>query len=149
MDGSRLTPVTYEPIGIIRTPFTTLAGMPLQSVAAQAVSGQIELRPGLETAVRDLDGFSHIWVIAHLHRTTPLDSPELLVRPFLDDIERGVLATRSPRHPNPIGISVARLLGIDGLTLQVAGIDLLDGTPVLDLKPYVPLFDSFDAERTG
>jgi len=121
--------------------------MPLQSVAAGDVSGRIELLPRLEQALKDLEGFSHVWVVSHLHLS---EAPtELVVLPFLDDVERGLFATRSPRHPNPIGISVVRLLSIDGATLHVSGLDLIDGTPVLDLKPYVPLFDCTDADRTG
>jgi tRNA (adenine37-N6)-methyltransferase len=138
--------VTYRPIGVVRSPFTTPEGMPLQAVAAADVQGRIVLRAELAPAVADLDGFSHVHVVAHLHRGAP---GRLTVVPFLDDTSRGVLATRSPRHPNPIGLSVVRLLAVHGATLEVAGLDLLDGTPVLDIKPYVPAFDAFDAERTG
>src|SRR5262245_36817200 len=147
MDETPLAPVAYAPIGVVRSPHIRLEGMPLQSVAAQDVRGRIELLPRYERALRDLEGFSHIWVIAHLDRSEPYADP--VVVPFLDDVGRGVLATRSPRHPNPIGISVVRLLSIDRPTLQVAGLDLLDGTPVLDVKPYVPYFDCTDADRTG
>jgi tRNA-Thr(GGU) m(6)t(6)A37 methyltransferase TsaA len=140
------SPVTYRPIGVIRSPFTEREGMPLQSVAAADVHGRIELEPEFEPGLKDLDGFSHLHVITHLHRSEP---GALVVVPFLDDTVRGVFATRSPRHPNPIGLSVVRLLGVAGRTLQVAGLDLLDGTLVLDIKPYVPAFDSFTAERTG
>lgn len=138
--------VTYHPIGVVRSPFTERAGMPLQSVAAVDVRGQIELEPSFAAGLRDLDGFSHLHLITHLHRSVP---GKLEVVPYLDDTVRGVFATRSPRHPNPIGISVARLLSVNGATLEVAGLDLLDGTPVLDIKPYVPTFDSVQAERTG
>lgn len=138
--------VTYRPIGIVRSPFTTAEGMPLQAVAAADVHGQIVLAPELAPAVADLDGFSHLHVVSHLHRSPP---GGLTVVPFLDDAPHGVLATRSPRHPNPIGLSVVRLLAVDGTTLEVSGLDLLDGTPVLDIKPYVPVFDAFEAERTG
>jgi len=140
------TPVTYRPIGVIRSPFTEREGMPLQSVAAAEVHGRVELESGFAPGLRDLDGFSHLHLITHLHRAEP---GALEVVPFLDDTVRGVFATRSPRHPNPIGLSVVRLLSVDGSTLEVAGLDLLDGTPVLDIKPYVPAFDSFTAERTG
>jgi tRNA-Thr(GGU) m(6)t(6)A37 methyltransferase TsaA len=119
--------------------------MPLQSVAAADVTGTVELEPELEPGLRDLAGFSHVHVVSHLHASQPGD---LEVVPFLDDEPRGVFATRSPR-PNPIGLSVVRLHSIAGTTLHVSGLDLLDGTPVLDVKPYVPLFDSVEAERTG
>jgi tRNA-Thr(GGU) m(6)t(6)A37 methyltransferase TsaA len=141
-----LPPITYEPIGVVRSPFTTLAGMPLQSVAAAGVKGQIELLEQFAPAVADLDGFSHLHVVSHLHRGAP---GGLTVMPFLDETPRGVLATRSPRHPNPIGLSVVRLLAVAGTTLEVSGLDLVDGTPVLDIKPYVPEFDAVAAERTG
>ena len=139
--------VTYEAIGVVRSPHERLEGMPLQSVAAKGVRGRIELEPGYEAALKDLDGFSHVWLVSHLHRSEPPAEPVVL--PFLDDTERGLFATRSPRHPNPIGLSVVRLLSVEGATLHVDGLDLLDGTPVLDVKPYVPLFDSIEAESTG
>jgi len=138
--------VTYEPVGVIRSPFTAFEGMPLQSVAGAEVEAQIEMEPRLEPGLLDLDGFSHLFVIAHLHRGRP---GGLRVVPFLDDTERGIFATRSPRHPNPIGLSVVRLLAVRGATLDIAGVDLIDGTPVLDIKPYVPAFDAVAAERTG
>jgi tRNA-Thr(GGU) m(6)t(6)A37 methyltransferase TsaA len=138
--------ICYQPIGVVRSPFTRLEGMPLQSVAAREVRGTIEMNPELAPGLKDLAGFSHIHVLSHLHRGAP---GGLEVVPFLDDTVRGVFATRSPRHPNPIGLSVFRLLTIAGSTLEVAGVDLLDGTPVLDLKPYVPEFDAVAAERTG
>jgi tRNA-Thr(GGU) m(6)t(6)A37 methyltransferase TsaA len=120
--------------------------MPLQSVAAGEITGRIEIRPDLVPGLRDLDGFSHLHLITHLHRGAP---GGLEIVPYLDDAVRGVFATRSPRHPNPIGLSVVRLLRVAGGTLEIAGVDLLDGTPVLDVKPYVPEFDAVAAERTG
>lgn len=138
--------VSYQPIGVVRSPFTERPGMPLQSVAAAEVRGRIEVKPAYAPGLRDLDGFSHLHVITHLHRAVP---GQLEVVPHLDDTVRGVFATRSPRHPNPIGISVVRLLSATGAILEVAGLDLLDGTPVLDIKPYMPAFDCFAAEGIG
>jgi tRNA-Thr(GGU) m(6)t(6)A37 methyltransferase TsaA len=138
--------IAYQVIGVVRSPHTTLEGMPLQSVAAPDVRGQVEIDPRFAPGLADLDGFSHLFVIAHLHRGAP---GGLTVRPFLDDTPRGVFATRSPRHPNPIGLSVVRLLAVRGATLEISGVDLIDGTPVLDIKPYVPVFDAVAAERTG
>ena len=120
--------------------------MPLQSVAAVAIEARLEIRAELQPGLRDLDGFSHLHVITHLHRGA---HGGLEVVPFLDDTVRGIFATRSPRHPNPIGISIVRLLAVVGSTLEISGVDLLDGTPVLDIKPYVPTFDSVAADRTG
>jgi len=133
-------------VGVVRSPFAGLEGMPLQSVAAGEVRARVEIREELVAGLRDLDGFSHLHLITHLHRGAP---GGLEVLPFLDDTMRGIFATRSPRHPNPIGISVVRLEGIAGSVLEITGVDLLDGTPVLDIKPYVPAFDSFAAERTA
>jgi tRNA-Thr(GGU) m(6)t(6)A37 methyltransferase TsaA len=147
MSAPESASVTYEVIGVVRSPFASLDGMPLQSVAAEDVRGRIELHSRHRAALKDLEGFSHVWVFSHLHRSEP--STESVVLPFLDDVERGLFATRSPRHPNPIGLSVVRLLQVENATLHVSGLDLLDGTPVLDLKPYVPLFDCIDAERIG
>src|SRR5262249_17395758 len=138
--------VVYRPIGVVRSPFTSMQGMPLQSVAAADVRGTIEIDPAFADGLLDLDGFSHLHVVAHLDRSRP---GGLVLTPFLDDTPRGVFATRCPRHPNPIGLSVVRLEHVDGTTLHVAGLDLLDGTPVLDLKPYVPTFDCVAAERIG
>ena len=138
--------ITYRPVGVVRSPFTRLEGMPLQSVAAGDARASIEIRPDLAPGLRDLDGFSHVHVITHLHHGAP-GGLELV--PFLDDTVRGIFATRSPRHPNPIGLTVVRLIRVDGSTLEISGADLLDGTPVLDVKPYVPTFDSVAAERSG
>src|SRR5262245_10469215 len=107
----KIDTVAYRPIGIVRSPFEQLAGMPLQAVAALAARGRVEVDPAYERGLRDLDGFSHLHLITHLHRAEP---GELEVMPFLDDTVRGVFATRSPRHPNPIGLSVVRLLAVDG-----------------------------------
>jgi tRNA (adenine37-N6)-methyltransferase len=138
--------ITYRPVGIVRSPFRSLEGMPLQSVAAAQVRASIEIRAALQPGLRDLDGFSHLHLITHLHRGAP---GGLEVVPLLDDTARGIFATRSPRHPNPIGLSIVRLLAVAGSTLEISGVDLLDGTPVLDIKPYVPTFDSAAAERIG
>jgi tRNA-Thr(GGU) m(6)t(6)A37 methyltransferase TsaA len=138
--------IHYHPVGVVHSPFTKLEGMPLQPVAAPEVRGTVEIHPQFAPGLKDLDGFSHLYLVAHLHRGAP---GGLEVVPFLDDTVRGIFATRSPRHPNPIGISVVRLLAVDGSVLEIAGVDLVDGTPVLDIKPYVPKFDSVAAERTG
>jgi tRNA-Thr(GGU) m(6)t(6)A37 methyltransferase TsaA len=140
-------PITYLPIGVVRSPYAALDGMPLQTVASAEVEATVELHPRVRDALRDLDGFSHVWLLAHLHRVDGW-APE--VTPFLDDDRpRGVLATRSPRHPNPIGLSLVELVAVEPGALRIHGIDLVDGTPVLDVKPYVPLFDARDDVRAG
>ena len=136
----------YTPIGIARTPFGSVEEMPIQPAGAQGVVGTIELRPEFTPALQDLAGFSHLWLIYHFHRSGPT---RLVVTPFLDSRPHGVFATRAPVRPNPIGLSLVELLEIDGSRLRVAGIDLLDGTPLLDIKPYVPVFDQAPEARCG
>jgi tRNA-Thr(GGU) m(6)t(6)A37 methyltransferase TsaA len=138
--------VTFRPIGIVRTPFATHEGMPIQTVAARGVRGRIELDPAFAAGLADLEGFSHLHLITHLHRTGP---PSLRVTPYLDTGERGVFATRSPRRPNAIGLSLVRLVRVDGTVIEVEELDLLDGTPLLDIKPYVPPFDDRADARYG
>jgi tRNA (adenine37-N6)-methyltransferase len=139
--------VSYVPIGTVRSPYRRLDGMPLQTPAATDVEATVELDARVRGALRDLDGFSHLWLVVHLHRVHGWDEE---VVPFLDDDRpRGALATRSPRRPNPIGLSLVELLAVQPAALRIRGIDLLDGTPVLDIKPYVPLFDARAGVRAG
>ncbi|MBN1285009.1 MAG: tRNA (N6-threonylcarbamoyladenosine(37)-N6)-methyltransferase TrmO [Anaerolineae bacterium] len=140
--------ITYRPIGVIHTPFTERAGMPIQAARSEAV-GYVEVYPQYRPALADLDGFSHIFLVYHFHRADP---PQLSVRPFLDDTSHGLFATRHPHRPNPIGLSVVRLdrVALDNPpVLHVTGVDMLDGTPLLDIKPYVPQFDAHEAPHTG
>jgi tRNA-Thr(GGU) m(6)t(6)A37 methyltransferase TsaA len=141
-----MTTITYKPIGIIHSPHTDPAGMPIQPAAAEGVAGTAEVYPEFCAGLRDLDGFSHIILLYHFHRS---EGCALEVQPFMDDAPRGLFATRAPRRPNPIGLSVVRLVRVEGCTLHVENVDILDGTPLLDIKPYVPAFDSPDAERIG
>ncbi|MBZ2170647.1 tRNA (N6-threonylcarbamoyladenosine(37)-N6)-methyltransferase TrmO [Nitratidesulfovibrio sp. SRB-5] len=138
--------ISYAPVAHMRTPFTNVRGMPIQPVGAQGVAGSIDVLPEFAEGLADIEGFSHLLVIYHLHECKGFT---LRVKPFLDNDEHGVFATRSPRRPNPIGISVLRLTGVTGNRLHVENVDMLDGTPVLDIKPYVPTFDVWDADRTG
>ena len=138
--------IEYEPIGVIHSPFQTTEGMPIQPSGAIGVQGTVELFPEFGPGLRDLDGFSHIILIYHLHRSVGYS---LLVIPFLDSVERGVFATRAPKRPNSIGLSVVRLVRVEGDTLHVEDIDILDGTPLLDIKPYVPEFDRNLGDRVG
>lgn len=138
--------IAYAPVAYLRTPFTSVRGMPIQPVGAQGVAGSIEMLPEFAGGLADIEGFSHLLVIYHLHESKGF---ALRVTPFLDTCEHGIFATRSPRRPNPIGISVLRLTGVSGNRLLVENVDMLDNTPVLDIKPYVPAFDVWDADRTG
>ncbi len=141
--------IEYEPLGVIHSPFKEPAGMPIQPLGAQGVEGRVDVAPAYEEGLRDLAGFSHIILLYHFHRS---QGYRLRVTPFLDDEPRGLFATRTPRRPNPIGFSVVQLLRVAGTTLYIANVDILDGTPLLDIKPYVPAFNAISADedvRTG
>lgn len=138
--------IVYFPIGIIRSPFRTVEGTPIQPAGASGVRGTIELREEFLAGLKDLDGFSHIILIYHFNLSPGY---ALEVKPFLDDRLRGVFATRAPKRPNPIGISVVKLIGIEGMILYIEDVDIVDGTPLLDIKPYVPQFDSRETELIG
>jgi len=127
--------VRYHPIGKIASSFKGNAEVPRQAVGAPDARATIELFDAFSEGLKDLDGFSHIVVIFHLHLVT---NPSLVAHPPWDGKEHGVFATRSPCRPNPIGISVVRLEHIDRNTLEISSVDMIDGTPVLDIKPYIP-----------
>lgn len=142
--GSRLW---LEPIGLAHSRFTSQPGVPVQPpYAGPEDVGTIEVYERFAAGLADLEGFERIWVISWLHRTGPV---RLRVIPYLEERERGLFATRAPSRPNPIGISAVRLLRVQSNILHVADLDLLDGTPVLDLKPYAPTFDAFPGCRQG
>lgn len=136
----------FTPIGTIHSPFTSLEGMPIQPAGASGVKGSVEVLEDFADGLQDLDGFSHIILLYLFHRSRGF---KLRVVPFMDNSMRGVFATRAPKRPNPIGFSVVRLENIEGNVLHVDGIDILDGTPLLDIKPYVPEFDPQEEVRTG
>jgi tRNA-Thr(GGU) m(6)t(6)A37 methyltransferase TsaA len=138
--------ITMRPIGLIHSPFTEPKSMPIQPASANSAPGRVEVFPEFAAGMRDLDGFSHVMLLYHFHRSRPF---ELTVVPFLDTEPRGLFATRAPNRPNPIGISLVRVERIDGFCLHVANVDVLDGTPLLDLKPHVPAFDCAPGARTG
>jgi tRNA-Thr(GGU) m(6)t(6)A37 methyltransferase TsaA len=125
---------TFEPIGIVRSPFTATSEIPKGLGAEHRAEGMLEIDPALEAGLLDIDGFSHLYVIWIFDRR---DGVELTARPPADDRPHGVFATRSPQRPNPIGLTVVELLGREGCRLRVAGVDMLDGTPILDIKPYL------------
>ena len=147
LDRRTVEPVVYRPIGVVVSLHTELDGMPLQPIADESGSSRIEIFEPHRGSLEDLEGFSHVWVLAHLHESTGWDT---VVPTFLDDTTHGTFATRSPHRPNAIGLSLARIVAVEDLVVVVDGIDLLSGTPVLDLKPYVPLFDApQDDVRSG
>jgi tRNA-Thr(GGU) m(6)t(6)A37 methyltransferase TsaA len=138
--------IRYKPIGIVHSPFKTPHGTPIQPAGAEGIAGTVEVLPEYVEGLKDVDGFSHIILIYHFHLSK---KAPLRVRPFMDDEERGVFAMRGPSRPNPIGISAVRLVGIERNLLRIQDVDIVDGTPVLDIKPYVPEFDVREVERKG
>jgi tRNA-Thr(GGU) m(6)t(6)A37 methyltransferase TsaA len=138
--------ITYTPIGTIHTPFTDLSDMPIQPASEASAPGTVLLDPRLTAGLKDLDGFSHVILIYHFHRAGRVD---LTVTPFMDAEPRGLFATRAPTRPNPIGISIVALERVEGNILHLGNVDILDGTPLLDIKPYVPSFDAPPDARTG
>lgn len=138
--------ISLRSIGRIVSPFKNPAGMPIQPAAAQGVQGQVVLSPEYVMGVEDLDGFSHIFLIYYFHK---ISTPKLTVIPFLDDRPHGVFATRAPQRPNPIGISVVKLIKVNGNTLHIENVDILDGTPLIDIKPYVPSIDEHPVTSIG
>lgn len=138
--------IQYKPIGIIHSPFRTREGMPVQPSGAEGIKGTVELKKEFIAGLKSLEGFSHIYLIYHFHKA---DGFDLEVVPFLDDKSHGIFATRAPKRPNPIGISTVKLLSICKNILEVENVDILDGTPLLDIKPYIPVFDIYQTEKNG
>lgn len=149
MTDDAIPTARFEPIGVVRTAFRDPVDAPRQPYVAGDAPGRIELYPGrhYEDALADVDQWSHLWVIYWFHRNTTW-RPKVLP-PRSTDARKGVFSTRAPHRPNPIGISAVRLDRVEGLVLHVRGVDMLDGTPVLDLKPYVPFADSVPDATTG
>lgn len=137
--------VVYRPIGMVRSRFLEIPGMPIQTSGAPDEPGRIEIFEEFRTGLRDIEDFEYLILLTHLHQA----GQRLEVVPFLDDQTHGVFATRSPARPNRIGLSIVKLLAVDGGVLQFSGNDMLDRTPVLDIKPYVPRFDVRETQRIG
>lgn len=134
-----------QPIGFVRSPFQSLQGMPIQTVAAAHAEGWLDVLPAFQPGLRDIDGFEYLILLTRLHQA----AEQLEVVPFMDTVRRGVFATRAPARPNRIGLSIVKLLRVCGGQLHFQGNDMLDGTPVLDIKPYVPALDVRQTERIG
>jgi tRNA (adenine37-N6)-methyltransferase len=145
-EGKAGNSITMQVIGVIRSPFTEAAGTPIQPVYGSGIEGTVLLNEPLSSALDDIEGFERIWLIYWMDRTGPF-KPRVL--PYRDTVEHGLFATRSPNRPNPIGMSVVRFLRREGVTLFIADMDILDGTPLLDIKPYVPEFDCRPNSRAG
>lgn len=137
---------SITPIGIIKTPFDSLEGMPIQPTGASDVEGTIVINKEYEQGLSDLEGFSHIILLYHFHQSK---GHNLMVKPFLDDTKRGLFSTRAPRRPNPIGLSIVQLIKREKNIITINGIDVLNNTPLIDIKPYVPGFDTKDVTAIG
>jgi tRNA-Thr(GGU) m(6)t(6)A37 methyltransferase TsaA len=135
-----------QPIGVIRSPYRTAAGTPIQPAYAKQADGEVVVDESFESALADIEGFERIWLIYGLDRAGTFKAR---VIPYRDTQEHGLFATRAPSRPNPIGLSVVQLLAREGNVLRVRGLDILDGTPLLDIKPYVPEFDAFPQSTAG
>jgi len=138
--------IRYRPVGVIRSEHVAVDKTPIQSVYAQGCKGRVELFTEFAEGLHDLEGFSHLYLIYHFHRA---GNVRLSVKPFLQDVKRGLFATRAPCRPNPIGLSIVRLVKIEGTTLHLEDVDILDGTPLLDIKPYAAKFDCISTTRNG
>jgi len=138
--------IRYKPIGIIHSPFKEPHDTPIQSVCAGDVEGIVGIFPEYVEGLADLKGFSHIILIYHFHLSKRVT---LKVKPYLDNSLHGLFATRAPARPNPIGISVVRLIKVEGGKLYIQDVDIIDNTPLLDIKPYVPEFDTLEKEKIG
>ena len=138
--------ITFTPIGTIETPFDDLKGMPIQPSGADKIQGTIIIDKEYEEGLSDLEGFSHIILLYHFHKSKGYN---LMVKPFMDDQQRGLFSTRAPRRPNSIGLSIVQLIKIENNKISIQGIDVLSGTPLIDIKPYVPGFDAREVTKLG
>jgi tRNA (adenine37-N6)-methyltransferase len=138
--------VIYKPIGVIHTPFTSLEEMPIQPTSDISGAGTVEIFPEFTDALKDLEGFSHIYLLYHFHK---MHKTQLTVTPFLDSKPHGIFATRAPSRPNPIGMSLVKLVRIAHNHIYIEGVDVLNETPLLDIKPYVPAFENTHDVRIG
>ena len=138
--------IVFRPIGVIHSPFTCEEGTPVQPALSGGTTGWIEVLPEFGKGLQDIEHFERVWLLFWLNKARAC---RLVVEPYLDKTPHGVFATRSPSRPNPLGMSCVRITGRDGLRLDIADVDILDGTPLLDIKPYVPKFDTFEVSRVG
>jgi tRNA-Thr(GGU) m(6)t(6)A37 methyltransferase TsaA len=138
--------IRYKPIGIIHSPFKEPKGTPIQSAIAKGIKGTVEIFPEYVKGLQDIEGFSHIILLYHFHLSKAVS---LISKPFMDEKSHGIFAIRGPSRPNPIGISIVRLIKVNNNILHIRNLDIVDGTPLLDIKPYVPDFDKEEAIRIG
>ena len=138
--------ITYKTIGIINTPHQETEKTPVQPVYSKGIKGTVLIYPEYAEGLKDLEGFSHIYLLYHFHK---VEKCKLIVKPFLQDVERGIFSIRAPYRPNPIGISIVRLMEKQDNVLHIEDVDILDGTPLIDIKPYTAKFDLMENIRSG
>ena len=138
--------IKYKPIGIIHSQFKEAKGTPIQPTAADGIKATVEIFPEYAAGLTDIEAFSHVYLLYHFHL---IKKSSLKVKPFMDDHLHGVFSTRAPGRPNPIGISIVRLIRLEENILHIQDVDIVDGTPILDIKPYVPEFDVREVNETG
>jgi tRNA (adenine37-N6)-methyltransferase len=141
-----MNPINFIPIGIIHTPFLSHEGVPIQGSGGKGIKATIEIYPEFAAGLKDLEGFSHIILLYHMHL---VEKYALIVKPFLDDKNRGIFSTRSPVRPNPIGLTTVRLIEIRDNLLIVEDIDMIDQSPLIDIKPCLPMIDNIQELRLG
>jgi tRNA-Thr(GGU) m(6)t(6)A37 methyltransferase TsaA len=145
-NGESMNDIRYKPIGIIHSPFKEPKGTPIQPAGAKGIDGTAEIFPEYAEGLKDIEGFSHIILLYHFHLSK---GAALIAKPYMDSEAHGVFAMRGPSRPNPIGISVVHLVKVEGNVLHIQDVDIVDGTPLLDIKPYVPEFDIREVARIG
>ncbi|MBN1181322.1 MAG: tRNA (N6-threonylcarbamoyladenosine(37)-N6)-methyltransferase TrmO [Bacteroidales bacterium] len=138
--------IIYQPIGIIHSPFNKPEGMPIQPASAKGIQGEIEIFPEFAAGLKDIEGFSHLIILFQFHLS---EGYNLEVTPFLDNVKHGIFATRAPRRPNQIGLSVVKLNYRTDNILYIENVDIVNGTPLIDIKPYVPVFDEAHDIKSG
>ena len=138
--------IKLKPIGIIHTPYKEPKGIPIQGKFEKGVAGQIEMFPEYQEGLKDIEGFSHLILIYYFHRAK---EEKLIGKPFLEDEPHGIFAIRSPKRPNHVGISIVKIEKIENNLITFSEVDILDGTPLLDIKPYVSHFDYRESVKNG
>jgi tRNA-Thr(GGU) m(6)t(6)A37 methyltransferase TsaA len=138
--------IKYKPIGVIHSPFKEPKGTPIQPAAAKGINGIVEIFPEYAEGLKDIEGFSYIILLYHFHLSR---GSALIAKPYMDNETHGVFAMRGPSRPNTIGISVVRIVRIEENMLHIQDVDIVEGTPLLDIKPYIPEFDIREVERIG
>ena len=138
--------IIIHPIGIIHTPHTDVKNMPIQPIAAEGIKGYIEIFPQYIAGLKDIEGFSHLTLLYHFHK---ISGYELEVVPFMDTESHGIFSCKAPKRPNAIGLSTVRLISVEGNKIHIEQVDMLDGTPLIDIKPFYPRYDNRENVEIG